>query len=115
GISRVILLYTISLAAAGVLGQLLGEVAGGLVAGRDFAQGRLFGALVFGERTAGAEDAAFGTGGLRSGVLGRLAGARIGVRDGDGGEESAGVGVARVDVDLLAVGQLYDFAQVHHG
>ena len=95
------------------------EVAGHLVTGTELAQHRLLDlALLLGLPAAGVEHAAggrvdrAGQVALQQDAL-ALAG-RVGVGHRHGGQQRVGVGVQRLLVEAVAVGQLHDVTEVHH-
>ena len=92
---------------------------GDVVAGFYFFEFRAFlGADFLGEAAAGAETAAAGrvhrgrNVPFQNDALAVLLDFRV--RVGDGGEERLGIGVQRVLVKLVALGQLDDDPQIHH-
>src|SRR3954447_2156888 len=100
--------------------DLTGEVTGHLVLGADLQQRRLgLGADLLGQRAARPEPAARGRVDRAGYVAGEpdplAATPDRGLLDvGYGGEQGLGVGVVRVQVDAVAIGDLDDLAEVHH-
>ena len=101
--------------------ELAGEVAGDLVALADLQQRRLdLRADLLGELAAGAEPAARRRVdrarhvALEADALATTAHRRL-LHVGHRGEQCLGVGVVRAAVDRLAVTDLHDLAEVHHG
>ena len=97
-----------------------GEEAGGLVATFPVRSRSACGrAVVLGARAAGTERAAFRRVYGRRHISGEdhalVFALLLRIGDGDGGEERGGVGMARLAVESVSVGDLYDLAEVHHG